>query len=208
MEKYNITDDFFGKKETVSSGFKGLDYSVLMIFLFLIYGLVVSLFVVNKSGLGGTMHMIVVSSIFFIISIFLYIFYNFIPFFATANIKNYSKDDIDLKLYVDKNGTEYPGKVESNQLQVQKLQKVFLQASVVILVFFIVYIFASKKMQDSKGFMKDAVMGFFGASAILLIPIFWVANFILSTKYFYIYPLIILGARFVRYIGMALIYGQ
>ena len=208
LEKYNITDDFFGKKETVSSGFKGLDYSVLMIFLFLIYGLVVSLFVVNKSGLGGTMHMVVVSSIFFIISIFLYIFYNFIPFFATANIKNYSKEDIDLKLYVDKNGTEYPGKVESNQLQVQKLQKVFLQASVVILVFFIVYIFASKKMQDSKGFMKDAVMGFFGASAILLIPIFWVANFILSTKYFYIYPLIILGARFVRYIGMALIYGQ
>jgi len=208
LEKYNITDDYYGKKETVSSGFKNLDYSVLMIFLFLIYGLVVALFVVNKTSLGGTTHMITISALFFIISIFLYLFYNFIPFFATANINNYNKEDIDLKLYVDEAGTKNPGKITSNQLQVKRLQKVFLQTSIAIFVFFIVYIIASTKMKDSKGFTKDAVMGFFGASAILMIPILWVVNFILATKYFYIYPIIILGARFVRYVGMAIIYGQ
>ena len=208
LEKYNITNDVYGKKETVSSGFKSLDYSVLMIFLFLIYGLVVALFVVNKTALGGMTHLITVCSIFLIISIFLYLFYNFIPFFATANINNYSKEDIELKLYVDEAGTKSPGKIESNQLQVQKLQKVFIQASVYIFVFFLVYIILSKSMKEKKGFVKDALMGFFGASAILLIPILWVTNFVLSTKYFYIYPLMIIGARFLRYIGMAIIYGQ
>lgn len=210
VEKWNITDKYDGgkTKEKINSGFKNLDYSVLMIFLFLIYGLVVALFVISKESLGPTMYTLIVSSIFFIISIFLYIFYNFIPFFATANIKNYGKDDIDLKLYIDDEGRRQPGNISSNQAQIQNLQKVFIQTAMVIVVFFIIYIAVSKKLKDVKGLHKDVFSGFFGASAILMIPIVWVVNFILSTKYFYTYPLVLLGFRFLRYAGMALLYGQ
>ena len=41
--------------------------------------------------------------------------------------------------------------------------------------------------------VKDIFNGFFGASAVLIIPIIWILNFILATKFFYIYPVILLG---------------
>ncbi len=210
VEKWNITDLYDGgkNKEQINSGFKNLDYSVLMIFLFLIYGLVVGLFIIDKSSLGPTMYILIVCAILFVISIFLYLFYHFIPFFATANIKNYGKDDIDLKLYIDDEGKKQAGNISSNQAQIQNLQKVFIQTAVAILVFFLVYIIFSKKLQDVTGWKKDIFSGFFGASAILLIPIVWVLNFILATKYFYTYPLVLLGFRFLRYAGMAVLYGQ
>ena len=210
VEKWNITDLYDGgkNKEKINSGFKNLDYSVLMIFLFLIYGLVVGLFVIDKSSLGPTMYILTVCAILFVISIFLYLFYHFIPFFATANIKNYGKDDIDLKLYIDDEGRKQAGSITSNQAQIQNLQKVFIQTAVAILVFFLVYIIFSKKLKDVTGWKKDIFSGFFGASAILLIPIVWVLNFILATKYFYTYPLVLLGFRFLRYAGMAVLYGQ
>lgn len=209
-EKWNITNYYDGgtSKEKVNSGFKNLDYSVLMIFLFLIYGLVVGLFVITKESVGPTIHILLVSAIFFIISIFLYLFYNFIPFFATADIKNYGKDDIDLKLYIDDEGRKQADKISSNQKQIQNLQKVFIQTAIVILHIFIVYVISSKSMKNVKGIKKDIFSGFLGASAILMIPIIWVTNFILATKYFYTYPLVLLGFRFIRYIGMAILYGQ
>ena len=210
IEKWNITTYYDGgtSKEKVNSGFKNLDYSVLMIFLFLIYGLVIGLFVINKQTVGPTMHILIVCTIFFIISIFLYLFYNFIPFFATADIKNYGKDDIDLKLYIDDNGRKQAGNITSNQLQIQKLQKVFINTAIVILHIFLIYIIVSPRMKSVKGIKKDIFSGFFGASAILIIPIIWVLNFILATKYFYTYPLVLLGFRFIRYVGMAILYYQ
>ena len=135
-------------------------------------------------------------------------FYNFIPFFATADIKNYGKDDIDLKLYIDDEGRKQADKISSNQKQIQNLQKVFIQTAIVILHIFIVYVISSKSMKNVKGIKKDIFSGFLGASAILMIPIIWVTNFILATKYFYTYPLVLLGFRFIRYIGMAILYGQ
>ena len=70
IEKYNITDDAYGKKESIPSGFKGLDYTVLFLFLFLIYGFVFVLFSVSKSSLGSTLYITVIGAIFFVISIF------------------------------------------------------------------------------------------------------------------------------------------
>ena len=210
VEKWNITNSYDGgtNKEQINSGFKNLDYSVLMIFLFLIYGLTVALFVINKESVGPTIHIIIVCGIFFVISIFLYLFYNFIPFFATANINNYGNSNIDLKLYIDDNGKKQVDNITSNQAQVQNLQRVFLHTTIVIFIFFLIYIIFSKKLKELKGWKKDVFSGFFGASAILIIPIVWVINLILATKYFYTYPLVLLGFRFLRYIGMAILYGQ
>jgi len=208
LELYNITNSYDGILEKISSGFQNLDYSVLMIFIFLIYGLTVALFVINKESTGPTLYISIVCCIFVIISVFLYIFYNFIPFFATADINNYGKKDIDLKLYIDDNGRQQPGNITSNQTQVQNLKSVFIKTTVVIFIIFLIYIIFSKKLKDVKGWKKDIFSGFFGASAILIIPIVWVINYIFATSYFYAYPLILLMFRFLRYIGMAILYGQ
>lgn len=205
-EKYNITDNIHGKKETIPSGFKGLDYSVLFLFLFLIYGFVFVLFSVTKSSLGPTLYITVIGAIFFVISIFLYLFYAYIPFFATANPNNINKNELDLKLFIDQ---QYdPSKITTNQTQIQKIQKVFGYTVIAIFVFFVVYVVLSKFMQERKDTIKDVISGFFGASAILIIPIVWVINYILATKYFYIYPIVLLGFRFLRYLGMAILYSQ
>lgn len=206
LEKYNITDDIHGKKEKIPSGFKGLDYSVLFLFIFLIYGFVFVLFSVSRDSLGSSIYITIIGLILFVISIFLYLFYAYIPFFTTADSKNIGKDDLNLKLYVD--GQENVSRITSNQTQIQKLQSVFGTTSLYIFLFFIIYISLSSKMQDIGGYKKDIFSGLFGASAILIIPIIWVLNFILATKYFYIYPIILLGFRFLRYFGMALLYGQ
>ena len=54
--------------------------------------------------------------------------------------------------------------------------------------------------------LENFLNGFLGASAILISPILWVFNLIIALKYFYIFPIILLGFRFIRYLGMGLLY--
>jgi len=207
VEKYNITENPEGTKETIASGFKKVDYSVLFLFIILVYGFVFVLFSVKRESVGNIIYLCLIGGILFIISIFLYLFYAFIPFFATANTNNIGDNkEIPLKLYIDQQ--QEPAKITTNQDQVQHLQKVFGITSVVIFVFFCIYMIGSKKMQSITGKWKDLFNGLFGASAVLIIPILWVFNFILATKYFYIYPIILLGFRFLRYIGMGILFTQ
>jgi hypothetical protein len=209
IEKWNITNSISGgiSKDKINSGFVNLDYSVLVIFIFLLYGLTAILFFVKKDSLSSTAYMLIVFAIFLVISIFLYVLYYFVPFFATANINNTGKSDIPLKLYINDDGRDEAGNISSNQTQLKNLQEVFMKTAAVFFLFFVIYIIFSKKIKE-KGTLKDLFSGFFGASAILIIPILLVINFILATKYFYFYPILLLMFRFVRYIGMAILYGQ
>lgn len=206
IEKYNITDDINGIKEDVPSGLKGLDTSVLFLFIFLIYGFIFVLFSISKESLGSSLYITIIGLVLSVISIFLYLFYTYIPFFATANLKNVGKDKLNVKLYVDEQ--DEVSRITSNQSQIQNLQSVFGKTSLYIFAFFVIYIIGSTKIKESSGYVKDIFSGLFGASAILIIPIIWVLNFILATKYFYIYPIVLLGFRFLRYLGMAILYGQ
>lgn len=204
VEKYNITEDVNGKKESIQSGFKTLDYSILFLFIFMIYGFVFVLFSITKSSLGNNLYILLVGLIFFVISLFLYLFYMFIPFFATADFKNIDKNNISLKLFIDQ---QYDiSNISSNQKQVENIQNVFIYTICFIFLLFFIYIAGATKIEGLEPNVKDIFSGLFGASAILIIPIIWVINFILATKYFYIYPIILLGFRFIRYLGMALLY--
>ena len=204
VEKYNITQDPEGKKESIGSGFKRLDYSVLFLFIILIYAFVFVLFSVKRESVGNLLYITLISGILFVIAIFLYLFYAFIPFFATADVDNIGKEEQPLKLFVEQQ--KDTSKITSNQNQVQHLQSVFGWTSLIIGVIFIGYMALSKKIQGTEGKAKDILSGFFGASAILIVPILWVLNFILATRYFYIYPIILLGFRFLRYIGMGILF--
>lgn len=207
VEKYNITTDPEGKKEEIGSGFKRIDYSVLVLFILLIYAFVFVLFSVKREAVGNLLYMIIIGGILFVIAIFLYLFYAFIPFFATANKNNIGNEEQPLKLFVDKQ--EDTSKITTNQDQVQHLQKVFGITAIIIGFIFVGYMAMSKNMKNSEGGkLKDILSGFFGASAILIVPILWVLNFVLATRYFYIYPLILLGFRFLRYVGMGILFVQ
>ena len=78
VEKYNITNNPEGKKEEIGSGFKRIDYSVLILFILLIYAFVFVLFSVKREAVGNLLYMIIIGGILFVISIFLYLFYAFI----------------------------------------------------------------------------------------------------------------------------------
>lgn len=209
IEKWNITNSISGgtSKDKINSGFVNLDYSVLVIFIFLLYGLTAILFFVKKDSVSSTVYMMIIFAIFLVISVFLYLLYYFVPFFASANINNAGKSDIPLKLYINDEARDEAGNISSNQTQLKNLQEVFIKTAAVFFLFFVIYIIFSKKVKE-KGHLKDIFSGFFGASAILIIPILLVLNFILATKYFYFYPILLLMFRFVRYIGMAILYGQ
>jgi hypothetical protein len=77
IEKWNITNTISGgtSKDKINSGFVNLDYSVLVIFIFLLYGLTAILFFVKKDSLSSTVYMMIVFAIFLVISIFLYLLY-------------------------------------------------------------------------------------------------------------------------------------
>jgi hypothetical protein len=50
------------------------------------------------------------------------------------------------------------------------------------------------------------ISGILSSSAVLILPILWVFNFIIAIKFFFLYPVIMILFRFIRYIGMGLIY--
>lgn len=205
LEKINITESPTGEKDSIPDGFKRLDTGILILFVLFVYGFVAILFTIKKESLGNTIYMILISTILFVISIFLYLFYTFIPFFATANIDKVNEFKQDLKLYVDQQ--QNISNITTNQTQIKNVQRVFGLTSALIFIFFVIYMMLGKSFNNStNSVVKDIFNGFFGASAVLIIPIFWILNFILATKFFYIYPVILLGSRFIRYIGMLVLF--
>lgn len=204
LEKINITESPTGVEETVPDGFKRLDTSILILFVLFVYGFVAILFTIKREALGNTLYMVLIGSILFVISIFLYLFYTFIPFFATANTDNVDKFKQELKIYID--NQQNISEITTNQTQIKNVQTVFGLTSLLIFGFFVIYMFLGKKFGDGDSILKDVFNGFFGASAVLIIPIVWILNFLLATKFFYVYPVILLGFRFIRYIGMLLVY--
>ena len=203
-EKFNITKDPEGIKNKLRDSHKNLDYGMLLLLTFVIYAFVFMLFTFKVEKFGSTLYTIFVSSCLFIISILIYLFYDFIPFFSSADKEDLESKEKKLKLYVD--DQDDTSKITTNQNQDKKIKKVFSYVVLFIFVFFLAFMYLSKKLEDKESMFKDILNGVFGASAILIVPIIWVINFILATQYFYIYPLIILGFRFLRYVGMGILF--
>ena len=206
LEKINITNNPEGVKDQTASGFKNIDSSILFLFLLFVYGFVAVIFTIKKESVGDTFYLIIVGSILFIISVFIYLFYTFTPFFSSGNIDKVDKFETPLKLYID--GNDEPSEITTNQVQIQKIQNAFFNTACVIFSFFILFMILgkSKNMFSSYPWAKNLLNGFFGASAILIIPIIWIFNLVIALKYFYIYPVLLLGFRFIRYFGMGILY--
>jgi hypothetical protein len=204
LEKINITNNPEGVDDKIPSYFQNLDSGILVLFLLFIYGFVAVIFTVKKESIGNTFYLLIIGTILFIISVFIYIFYTFIPFFSSGNIDKINKFETPLKLYIDKRNDI--SQITTNQTQLENIQQTFLTTGIIVFVFFFVFIFLGKKKGVLPESIENLLNGFLGASAILISPILWVFNLIIALKYFYIFPIILLGFRFIRYLGMGLLY--
>jgi len=208
IEKYNITENPNGIKQTISGTLKRLDVSMIVLLIFFVYSFTAFLFTVKRESLGNTLYTAIVGAIMLILAIFFYLMYAFIPFFSTAGTEKVDKENKrKLELFIDQQ--EDVSNISTNQHQDRKIKKTFMITFIIIFVLAFIFFVIANYDIVSLGvpeIIKDFAMGLFGSSAILVIPIIWVINFILAIQYFYIYPIIILVFRFIRYAMMASLY--
>jgi len=193
---------------------KNLDASIIALFIFIIYCFVAVLFTVKRNQVGNFLYTLFTSIILFILAIFFYLLYAYIPFFSTGD-NNPTKS---LQLFIDPNEksekSDDTSNITSNQQQTSKVKQVFMiTTAVVVFVALLFFIKGSTNKSEYKGFFgriinffNDFLDGFLGSGAILVIPILWVFNFILAIRYFYFFPIILIGVRFIRYFSMFSLY--
>lgn len=197
LENYDITNNAYGQKNNIDSELKNFDLLILVLFILLIYAFVAVLFTIKKSFFSPFIYTGLVGTIFFVIAIFIYILYVYIPFFNTTNTNQMiNMKTNELKLFVDNQQTI--STITDNQHENSKIRKAFLMTMIVIIVFALFY-FMNKNL-------NSFFSGLLGSSAILILPILWVFNFIIALQYFYVYPIILIFLRFIRYFLMSIIY--
>jgi len=138
----------------------------------------------------------IVGIVFFIISIFLYVLYAYIPFFNTTDQKQMLNNKSSLMLFISEQ--ENVSSITSNQYENMQVRKTFIITALFIIILGVFFFLKQGEL--------PIVNGFLGSSAILALPILWIINFTVGIQYFYIYPIILIFVRFIRYIIMSVLY--
>lgn len=203
IDKYNITINPYGTKINIDSNIKNFNYLTLILFIFIIYAFIAVLFTIKKSMLGPYIYTAIISIILFIISIFLYMLYAFVPFFnePEKNQKIKTENMIRTKpkpLVLFVNSQTDVSDISTNQEEDAKLRKVFNWT--ILSIFILTLGFFMIKTSN------ELITGILASSAILMLPIMWVFNFIIIIQYFYVYPIILIFIRFFRYMLMGILY--
>jgi hypothetical protein len=200
-DKYDITNSTTGgDSKSATTQEKTLDYSMITIFIVLIFAFTSLLFILKKDVLGDKIYYMLVSSIFIIISIFIYIFYSMTPYFVSADQKNiFRKTENPIQIFIDKK--DDVSQITSNKDVNEKVNTLYITVILIIFAFAILFFIIRKK-----GIDNNFLNGLFGAGALLILPILWVFNYTIGIKYFYIYPVFIIIMRFIRYAGMVILY--
>jgi len=212
-DKYDITNvPTSDKKINVSATNKTLDLSIITIFLVAIFAFTALLFILKKEQLGEKLYTGLICAVFIIISILIYLFYAMTPYFVSANQKNILSKEESIKIFIDNLINE--SKITSNKDVDTKVNGLYI--GIVIFIFILALIFISFKTNSSVtnslgngmvgSFLNSFLNGFLGSAAILIIPILWVINYTIGMRYFYIYPVLIIVMRFIRYIGTFCLY--
>jgi hypothetical protein len=199
LDNFDITKDPYGIKNStteVSTSARNFDIGILVLFIFLIFAFIAALFTIKRSVFGDFIYTVIIGLILSIISVFLYIMYAFIPFFDSADTKNIGKKTEELRLFIS--NQEEVSNITTNQTQDIKVKKTFAMTAGLIIILGILF-FVLKKS-------NPFINGFLSSSAILVLPILWVFNFLIAINYFYFYPILLIVIRFIRYIIMSILY--
>jgi len=203
LEKLEITTDSYGIENTIPNDLKAFDLITLILFLFLFYALIAVLFTVKRATFGPLIYTLIVCGVLLIIAVLMYILYAYIPFFNTTDISTVGIDDTQLRLFIDSQPDL--SDISSNQYKNANIRKTFLITFIVVYLLGIVYFknMGNVEANQAKG---GFLTGLFASCAILVLPALWVFNAFLAINLFYVYPIIIMLFRFIRYILMSLIY--
>jgi len=203
QEVFDITVDPNGIKNTINENTYKIDYNILILFIIILYAFSAVLFTIKKSELGNVLYLAIVGTILIILSIFIYLLYVYIPFFSTGDPTNIGNDaTLPLKILID-NQIQLSD-IKSNQHDTDNIKKTFGITFLVLFLMSIAFLIFGKK--KGTGFIYDLLNGFLGSSAILVMPIIWVFNFVIGINYFYLFPIILIIFRFVRYFGMFMLW--
>ena len=173
---------------------------MITIFIVLIFAFTALLFILKKDVLGDKIYYALVSFIFVIISVFIYLFYSMTPYFVSANQKNIlNRKEDPIKIFIDEQ--QDISKITSNKDINGKVNTLYISVILLIFAFAILFFIIRRK-----GINNSFVNGLFGAGALLILPILWVFNYTIGIRYFYIYPVFIIIMRFIRYAGMVILY--
>lgn len=210
-DKYDITNNTTGEDKYESKPGNGLynqkvlDYSMITIFIVLIFAFTSLLFILKKDVLGDKIYYALVISIFVIISVFIYIFYSMTPYFVSADQKNiFNRTEDPIKIFID--NQKDISKITSNKDINEKVNTLYITVILIIFVFAILFFILTKKGGVDNQYLNSFLNGLFGAGALLILPILWVFNYTIGIRYFYIYPVFIIIMRFIRYAGMVILY--
>ncbi len=204
LEKMEITSDPYGIKNQIKSELKAFDIVTLMLFLFLFYALVAVLFTIKRETFGDIPFIAIICGVLLIISVLMYILYAYIPFFNTTDTNNIATENKELRLFIDQQ--KELSNITSNQYKDADVRKTFCITFIFIFIMAILYFKYIGKSEPNGGGAGGFKSGVFGACAILVIPALWVFNFFIAINLFYIFPVIIIMFRFIRYIIMSIIY--
>ena len=199
LEKFEITNNVYGVKNPIPSDLKKFDFMTLILFIFLIYAFVAVLFTIKRSFFGAFTYLYsaFVGIILFIISVFLYVLYAYVPFFNTTDEKDIlNTQQQPLRLFIDQQTTV--STITTNQYENGKIKYAFMVTFLVILALTILFFMLNTKNQFLNGFLSS--------SAILSLPLLWIFNLIIALSYFYVYPMLLVIIRFIRYIIMSILY--
>jgi hypothetical protein len=210
LEKNNITDNPYGTQKNIPKENITIDYLTMILFVLVIFTLIGVLFTLKNSSLGNLTFSLLTSFIFMMIALFIFTMYYFVPFFNTGEL---NKIPNILKLYIDitKEGEpEDTSYIYSNQTQNKTLRKIFVITGICItvlsIIFFKKYANSSTTTTENNSFFSSLIKGFLGSSAILIVPILWVINFLIGIQYFFVFPIFLILTRFIRYIIMLVLY--
>lgn len=199
LDNFDITNDPYGIKNStteVSTSARNFDIGILVLFIFLIFAFIAALFTIKREVFGDFIYTVIIGLILSIISVFLYIMYAFIPFFDSADTKNIGKKTEELRLFI--NNQEDISNIRTNQTQDINVKKTFAMTAGLIIILGILFFILKKS--------SPFINGFLSSSAILVLPILWVFNFLIAINYFYFYPILMIVIRFIRYIFMSILY--
>lgn len=199
LDNFDITNDPYGVKNDstkVSTSARNFDIGILVLFIFLIFAFIAALFTIKREVFGDFIYTVIIGLILSIISVFLYIMYAFVPFFDSADTKNIGKTTEELRLFIS--NQEEVSNITTNQTQDVNVKKTFAMTAGLIIILGILF-FVLKK---SSSFIN----GFLSSSAILILPILWVFNFLIAINYFHFYAILLIVIRFIRYIIMSILY--
>lgn len=199
-DRWEIHNNPYGEKVNLSNEEKKMDYWMVGLFILFIYGFVGVLYTIGSidkklNWLIG----LIVFGVLMIITVFIYIFYNYTPFIATAadmEGETSQKRNRNLEIYVKK--IDDVDEVKTTAGQERYVKQAFTISAVIIIILAIGFFFYKGENSILKGML--------GSGAILALPVIWVFNTIMAFNYFYLYPIMLIVARGIRYFGMMALY--